>query len=79
MNADYQDLEIKKSVTLNPPQSPFFKGGSISPPFGKGRRGGILCPRIKELKCYISPKFRLCGHKSYHFLRLSAKICVPIN
>jgi hypothetical protein len=26
----------------NPPQSPFSKGGSDSPPFEKGRLGGIL-------------------------------------
>jgi len=28
--------------TNNPPLSPFRKGGRISPPFKKGRLGGIL-------------------------------------
>ncbi|PSJ16742.1 hypothetical protein [Nitrosomonas supralitoralis] len=35
---------------INPPRSPFFKGGSqppprLSPPFGKGGRGGISKPK----------------------------------
>jgi hypothetical protein len=27
---------------INPPSSPFMKGGIVAPPFGKGRPGGIL-------------------------------------
>jgi len=41
-----QDIEILQ-IPLNPPLPAFgrekiIKGGSISPPFGKGRWGGIL-------------------------------------
>jgi len=36
-------LRIKMKRTHNPPSSPFRKGGIITPPFIKGRLGGILC------------------------------------
>ena len=36
-------MRIKMKRTHNPPSSPFRKGGIITPPFIKGRLGGILC------------------------------------
>jgi hypothetical protein len=35
--------------SFNPPSSPFIKGGKVSPPFEKGRRGGILESHFKHV------------------------------
>jgi hypothetical protein len=35
-------IKLRKCLFINPPQSPFFKGGGfVPPPFEKGGLGGI--------------------------------------
>jgi hypothetical protein len=47
----YQFSALKKRS--NPPSSPFVKRRDLSPPFRKGRLGGILQGNFKQLKCYV--------------------------
>jgi len=39
-------------IDLIPLSPPLSKGGDLSPPFGKGRLGGILQGDFKQLNCY---------------------------
>jgi hypothetical protein len=39
-------------IDLIPLYPPLSKGGDLSPPFGKGRLGGILQGDFKQLNCY---------------------------